>query len=155
MSKGQSFEEYLEKNPGIPLIPKENVDKIKIKLGKSHRKESDWDVIKNILMTHDLITASPLKRTRRVSDIQGVLYEEGVLIAFTNMNDCNKYLKSLYEDNRELGSVFNIKSLPFNELISIAEENRKNIFIDIQLEKNCMFMMYHYDKKYIEAVRLG
>lgn len=155
MTMGQSFEDFLEKNPGIQLIPKEDVDKIKIKLGKSHRKESDWDVIKKILMNHDLITASPQKRTRRVRDIQGVLYEEGVLVAFTNLDDCNKHLKSLYEDNRRLGSVFNVKSLPFEELINIAEENKKNIFIDIQLEKNCMFMMYHYDKKYIEAVRLG
>ena len=38
MSIEDSFQKLLEENPGIALIPKEDVSKIKIKMGKSHRK---------------------------------------------------------------------------------------------------------------------
>ena len=46
MSK--DFEEYIADKTRLNLASKEEVSLIKIKLGKSHRKESDWEVIKGI-----------------------------------------------------------------------------------------------------------
>ena len=73
MTMEESFQKLLEENPGIALIPKEDVSKIKIKMGKSHRKESDWDVIKEILYNHDLITAAPQNTTHYVNGVSGVM----------------------------------------------------------------------------------
>ena len=55
------------------LISKEDVALIKIKLGKSHRKESDWVVIKDILSSHNVIVAEPVKPDRRVSVKEHIL----------------------------------------------------------------------------------
>ena len=152
MSMKESFQKLLEENPRIALIPQEDVNKIKIKLGKSHRKESDWAVIKDILYRHDLITAAPQNSTRYVKDISGVLCEEGVLIAFTNFDDCEKHLKGLYEQNSRIGSMFQITSMALADVIEIADRNRADLFIDIQDEPNTMFMAYLHKTKEIKAM---
>lgn len=45
-----SNEEYVADRPELNLISKEEVSLLKIKLGKSHRKESDWEVVKEIFI---------------------------------------------------------------------------------------------------------
>ena len=47
MSK--AFDEYISDKPEINIISKEDLSLLKIKLGKSHRKESDWAAIKDML----------------------------------------------------------------------------------------------------------
>lgn len=155
MTMQESFQKLLEDNPGIPIISKEDISKIKIKLGKSHRKESDWDVIKEILYNHDLITATPEHKTAYVDDKSGVLCEEGVLIAFTNFDDCERYLKDLYKRDRSVGTMFHITSVPFPDIIEIADENKKDLFIDVQNEPNIMFMAYLNETREIKAMMLS
>ena len=151
----ESFQKLLEENPGIALIPKEDVSKIKIKMGKSHRKESDWDVIKEILYNHDLITAAPQNTTHYVNGVSGVLCEEGVLIAFTNFDDCERHLKELYKRDNRIGSMFHITSVAFPDIIEIADKNKKDLFIDIQDKANTMFMAYLYETREIKAMMLS
>ena len=154
MSMQESFSKYLTDHPGIQLIPKEDVAKIKIKLGKSHRKESDWQEIKNILCSYDLITATPLNSTDSVRDVSDVLFEDNKLIAFTNFDDCEKHLRRLYEVDKRIGEVFKIRSLAFADLIEIAESQGVNIFIDVQDEKECMCIVYIQENRQIIAARL-
>lgn len=59
MSK--AFDEYISDKPEINIISKEELSILKIKLGKSHRKESDWSAIKDILISHDVMTVNILK----------------------------------------------------------------------------------------------
>ena len=155
MTMEESFQKLLDENPGIALIPKEDVGKIKIKMGKSHRKESDWTVIKDILYSHDLITAAPQNATRYVDDVSGVLHEEGVLIAFTNFDDCERHLKDLYKRDNRIGSMFHITSVAFPDIIEIADTNKKDLFIDIQDEPNTMFMAYLHQTREIKAMMLS
>ena len=59
----QEFETFIAHNvEEHNLISKEDLDRIKIKLGKSHRKESDWAVIKDILSSHNVIVVEPAKQ---------------------------------------------------------------------------------------------
>ena len=51
MSK--EFDEYIADKPEAKLATKEEISLLKIKLGKSHRKESDWEVIKDIFYKRD------------------------------------------------------------------------------------------------------
>lgn len=155
MSMEESFQKLLKENPGVALIPKEDVSKIKIKMGKSHRKESDWTVIKDILYSHDLITAAPQNSTRYVKSISGVLCEEGVLIAFTNFDDCERHLKGLYERDSRIGSMFHITSMAFADVIDIADKNDMDMFIDIQDEPNTKFMAYLHQTREIKAMMLS
>ena len=155
MTMEESFRKYMEENPGIALISKEDVDKIKIKMGKSRRKESDWMVIKEILYHHDLITAAPQNNTGLVSDTSGVLCEEGVLIAFTNFDDCERHLKRLYKRDTRIGSMFQITSLSLEDIIMVADAEKKDLYIDIQDKPNTMFMAYLHETREIKALMLG
>lgn len=155
MSMEESFQKYLDENPSIQLIPKGEVSTIKIKLGKSHRKEADWIVIKDILYTHDLITAAPQNATSFVGDIEGVLCEEDVLIAFTNFDDCECHLKDMYKRDSWIGSQFRIKSFAFTDILELADRKRMDLFIDVQDETGKMFMAYSHETKEIRAMMLS
>lgn len=78
------------------LIPIKDVDLIKIKLGKSHRKESDWEIIKDILSSHNVIVAEPEEKDSRVKIVEHIICEEDrYLFVFTNFKDCGEYIKGL------------------------------------------------------------
>ena len=65
----KEFDEYIADKPELNLASKEEIALLKIKLGKSHRKESDWDVIKEIFWKRNMLTFTPTKRVRGVTSI--------------------------------------------------------------------------------------
>ena len=75
------------------MIPKDKVSLINIKLGKSHRKESDWTVIKDILSAHNLIVCEPGVPDRHLKVVEHILVEDRILVAFTNLEDCEEHIK--------------------------------------------------------------
>ena len=91
----KKFEEYDTDKPEWNLVSKEELSLLKMKLGKSHRKESDWEVIKEILSRRNVLTFIPPKRAKGLTTIEKVLCENGNLIVFTNMDDCTRYVEVL------------------------------------------------------------
>ena len=67
------------------LIPIKDVDLIKIKLGKSHRKESDWEIIKDILSSHNVIVAEPEEKDSRVKIVEHIICEEDRYLFFSRI----------------------------------------------------------------------
>ena len=70
------------------LIPSEKLSLLKIKVGKNHRKESDWDVIKDILSSYRIITIEPATKVIGFRVIEHVLCRGNTLFVFTNVEDC-------------------------------------------------------------------
>lgn len=68
------------------LISAQNLSTIKIKLGKSRRKESDWQIIKDILRMHDVVVMEPRKKDRRLQVKDHILVENGALVVFTSID---------------------------------------------------------------------
>lgn len=137
------------------LISKEEVALIKIKLGKSHRKESDWVVIKDILSSHNVIVAEPVKPDRRVPVKKHILCEDGVLIVFTNVEDCNEHIRHLNRQDGVPDRLFQLGSMPFEEAVVIAEEYGMDLYIDLQEKANTMCMCYVAGEEKIKAVMIA
>ena len=152
MSK--SFDEYIADKPELNIISKEESALLKIKLGKSHRKESDWTIIKNILTSHDVITVNIGNQTNGIKSVHGVLCEENKLIVFTNMDDCKKHLRYLHSISL-IDRYVNIESLPFESVIDISDQTDMPILIDVANEKNRRLIIYYPHLKKLEAAILA
>ena len=152
----KEFEKFIVHNAEEHnLISKEDVAMIKIKLGKSHRKESDWAVIKDILSSHNVIVAEPVKPDRRVPVKEHILCEDGALIVFTNIEDCNEHIIHLNRKNGVPGRIFQLGSMPFEEAVDIAEEYGMNLYIDLQAKANTKCMCYVAGEEKIKAVMVA
>ena len=137
------------------LIPEQDVALIKIKLGKSHRKESDWTVIKDILSAHNVIVAEPDKPDRRLRVKEHILCEDNALIVFTNIHDCSEHIISLNRRHGTPDRLFKLGSMPFDEAVDISEEYGMELYIDLQAKTNTMCMCYVPGESKIKAVMMA
>ena len=108
----KEFDKYIADKPGLNLISKEEVALLKIKLGKSHRKESDWDVIKEIFWKRNVLTFTPTKRVRGVTNIEKILCEDDYLVVFSNIDDCTRHIREL-QHRGILDRYVQIGTIPF------------------------------------------
>ncbi len=136
------------------LIPLQDVATIKIKLGKSHRKESDWTVIKEILSSHCVITMQPFRPDRRLSVKDHILCENDYPMVFTNIEDCQRYIRDLNLFHGTPGRGFMIGSIPFEEAVDISEKNQMELYIDRQMNPNEKCMAYVPGDGVIKAVMI-
>ena len=151
-----SFNIFIAKNAEEHnLIPEQDVALIKIKLGKSHRKESDWAVIKNILSAHNVIVAEPAKPDRRLRVKEHILCEDNALIVFTNIRDCNEHIINLNRRHGTPDRLFRLGSMPFDEAVDISEEYGMDLYIDLQAKRNTMCMCYVAGESKIKAVMMA
>ena len=150
MSK--EFDAYIADQPELNLISKDDVNLIKIKTGKSHQKESDLDIIKKILMVHDVITADPVSGTGIVDSLENILLEDGALHVFTNMDDCEQHIRDLQKRYGDIGRYFQISSLAFEDVIQIADENEMDVMIDRQDKADSRCLAYVCSEKQIKVV---
>ena len=153
MSK--EFDTYIADDPEFNLIPKDKVSLIKIKLGKSHRKESDWTVIKDILSVHSLIVCEPKAPDRHLKAVEHILVEAGKLVAFTNLEDCMEHINKLNRRDGKLGRLFQIGAMPFEQAVTISDAYGMDLYIDLQEKINTMCMAYIHGEGKINAVMVS
>lgn len=153
MSK--EFDTYIADNPEFDLIPKDKVSLIKIKLGKSHRKESDWTVIKDILSAHNLIVCEPKVPDRHLKAIEHILVENGNLVAFTNLEDCEEHIQNLNQRDRKPGRLFQLGVMPFDQAVAVSDACGMDLYIDLQAKVNTMCMVYIHGEGKIKAVMMA
>lgn len=147
----KEFEKYVADKPEWNLISKEEVSLLKMKLGKSHRKESDWEVIKEILGRRNVLTFIPPKRAKGITTIEKVLCENGNLIVFTNMDDCTRHIHVLQFEGKFRGYI-EIGYIPFEDVMVIADQHGMNVLIDVNDEVNCKCLMYESGEHRLKAV---
>lgn len=149
------FNEYVEQNPELNLIPKEQVAQIKVLLMKEHRTEDDWIIIKDILQSHAVIVTEPVKPDRRIKVRDHILCDEGNLIVFTNGDDCQRFTREFILKKLPASTIFQMGSMPFTMAVDLSEKHRMDLLIDPVHEPGDRFMMYMHGKAQIKAVMLG
>ncbi|MDE6219147.1 MAG: hypothetical protein K2G51_01710 [Lachnospiraceae bacterium] len=147
----KKVEKYDVAKPEWNLISKEEVSLLKMKLGKSHRKESDWEVIKEILGRRSVLTFILPKRVKGLTTIEKVLCEDGNLIVFTNIDDCTRHIQVLQFKGKFWGYV-EIGYIPFENVLDIAGQHGMNVLIDVNDEVNCKCLMYESEEQRLKAV---
>lgn len=128
-----------------PLSPAE-IKSIKSILRQPRRLPKDWDCIKSLLGSRSLFTVHPADEAlfRRFT-IDGVLYDQDVLLAFTDPEDCEEYGRR-YAAVR-IGREFTIVTVPYEEIIRIAEQYEKDVYIDLRKEFEERFLVYDGKRK--------
>lgn len=152
MSK--EFDEFIADKPEVNIASKEEVSLIKIKLGKSHRKESDWEVIKDIFQRRDFITFIPNRKMMGIKKIENLPCEYGYLIVFSNIDDCTRYIQ---------GKQYGMASPRYVQIISIssmdvweiAERNGRDVLIDVNRDISSKCIMYTHGEGRLKAVVLA
>lgn len=149
----KEFDEYIADKPELNLVSQEEVALLKIKLGKSHRKESDWDVIKETFWKRNVLTFTPTKRARKVTNIEKILCEDGFLVVFSNIDDCTRHIREM-QRRGILERYVQIGTIPFLDVLEIADRHNKDVLIDVDEERNSKCFMYAHKSKELKAVIL-
>lgn len=152
MSK--EFDEFIADRPDMNIASKEEVSLIKIKLGKSHRKESDWEVIKDIFQRRDFITFIPTKKMKGIKTVENLPCEFGYLIVFSNIDDCTRYIrKRQYGKGKQWDvQLIGISSM---DVWEIAGQYGMDVLIDVNEEINSKCFMYTHEEGRLKAVILA
>lgn len=153
MSK--EFDEYIADKPEAKLATKEEISLLKIKLGKSHRKESDWEVIKDIFQKRNFITYNSTKKINGIKLIENVVpSENGYLIVFTNIDDCIKHIHERLRWEALQGDV-QISVLSSRDVWEIANKHGMDILIDYNGRGDSRCILYSHEEEMLKAVLFG
>ena len=147
----KEFDKYVADKPELNLFSKEEVSLLKTKLGKSHRKESDWEVIKEILRRRNVLTFIPPKRTKGLTTVEKILCESGYLIVFTNMDDCSRYIQ-IQQFERKLRGYIEFGYISFEDVVDVADRYGMDVLIDVTAEINTKCLMYEPGEQRLKAV---
>ncbi len=147
----KEFEKFIADKPELNIATKEEVSLLKIKLGKSHRKESDWEVIKDIFQKRDLITFIPSKKMKGFKIVEELPCEWGYLIAFSNIDDCTQYIDEK-QYRLKSQSYVQIISVPFMDICEIADRNDVDVLIDVNGGINSRCFIYAHREERLKAV---
>ena len=147
-------EKIAEKNEEYGAISLQDLDLIRIKLGKNHRKESDWVIIKDILSRHCLFVAEPMNPEPHYPVIEHILSDGRLLYAFTNEEDCKSFITYLNLKDRDFGRAFQIGTISFDEAVDISNRSNLELYIDYSSVSNRKFISYVPDKKLLKAVMI-
>ena len=147
----KEFEKFIADKPELNIATKEEVSLIKIKLGKSHRKESDWEAIMDIFYKRNLITFIPSKKMKGIKLVEELPCESGYLIAFSNIDDCTQYIdEKRYRLKSQ--SYVQIISVPFMDICEIADRNDVDVLIDVNGGINSRCFIYAHREERLKAV---
>ena len=141
-----------KKSMDANLISDKDLSIIKIKLGKSKRNEKDWSVIKEMLLTHDLIVPESFDENEVIGNVGGAMRIDQMLIAFTNPDDCSRQMKAFSED-LEMTLRWQMKFMPFTDLGNIADDAGLILCIDMITDGRNRFITYSNGR--VEASLVG
>lgn len=147
----KEFEKFIADKPELNIATKEEVSLIKIKLGKSHRKESDWEAIMDIFYKRNLITFIPSKKMKGIKLVEELPCEWGYLIAFSNIDDCTQYIDEK-QYRLKSQSYVQIISVPFMDICEIADRNDVDVLIDVNGGINSRCFIYAHREERLKAV---
>lgn len=128
------------------LLSDEEVSILKIKTGKNHRTEKDWNVIKDLLSEKSVITMNSMnKKLFRKTSIENIFTNQGFLLVFSNIDDCINYVKWFNQQIMRDGS-FEIGTIPLKDVLEISDRECIPVAIDINPVTQGHFIYYQKGK---------
>lgn len=123
------------------ILSESEIMSIKTRMRKNKLSESDWSYIKDLLHDKHIFTVRPMDASLlpRFS-IEGVLHDQDVLMAFTNLNECEEYARR-YAAVR-IGRQYTFDTIPYESVIRIADAHEKDAYIDVRYGHEERFLVY-------------
>ncbi len=104
---------------------------MKAKLALDHRTEDDWIVVKDLLREHDVVVMEPMEKNAKYKTYDHILYDQGGLLAFTSISECQRYINQLSAVNGRM--MFTVGAMPFLDATRISDRRRKDLYIDYKI----------------------
>ena len=136
------------------LLSQKEMNQIRIKLGKKHIKDSDWTYIREILSAHNVIVLEPVVPDAKLFVREHVLYDNGIMVAFTNIEDCRGYVNTINKRDSAPNRLFQLGTMPFDAVIGIARKYDADLYIDLQIKENAKFMVYYQQEDRMDTISI-
>ena len=151
----EMFEHFTEENAeAYNLLSQKDINQIRIKLGKKHIKESDWVYIREILSAHNVIVLEPVVPDAKLIVKEHVLYDNGIMVAFTNIENCREYVNTVNRRDAAPNRLFQLGIMPFEAVTEIAGKYDTDLYIDLQIRENAAFMVYYQREDRMDIVTI-
>ena len=85
--------------------------------------------------------------------MEKILCEYGFLVVFSNIDDCTRHIREM-QHRGILERYVQIGTIPFVDVLEIADQSNKDVLIDVNMERNSKCFMYAYKGKELKAVTL-
>lgn len=149
------FEHFTGENAeAYNLLSQKDINQIRIKLGKKHMKESDWKYIREILSDHNVIVLEPVVPDAKLMVKEHVLYDNGLMVAFTNIENCREYVNSINRRDAAPNRLFQLGAMPFPVVTEIAGRYDTDLYIDLEIKENAVFMVYYQQEDRMDTVTI-
>ena len=151
----EMFEHFTDENSKeYNLLSQKDINQIRVKLGKKHIKESDWTFIREILSIHNMIVLEPVVFDAKLSVKEHVLYDNGIMVAFTNIENCREYVNLINRRDATPNRLFQLGIMPFNIVTEIARKYGTDLYIDLQIKENAVFLVYYQQEDRIDIMEI-
>ncbi len=151
----EMFEHFTGENAEVyNLLSQKDINQIRIKLGKKHIKESDWMFIRNILAAHNVIVLEPVVPDAKLSVKEHVLFDNGIMVAFTNIDNCREYVNTINRRDVAQNRIFQLGTMPFDAVTEISRKYGTDLYIDLQIKENAVFMVYYQREDRMDIVTI-
>ena len=118
----------------IPLS-RDEIQKLRIKIGKNHRNAKDWQQIKDILSERVVYTAVPTDpEMKREYSLHGVILDGDAMLVFSTMETCTDYLEKF--GVARFGFKLSIGTIPYLTAEQIASDYGKRLYLDYNAPEN-------------------
>ena len=151
----EMFEHFTGENAEVyNLLSQKDINQIRIKLGKKHIKESDWTYIREILSAHNVIVLEPVVPDAKLSVKEHVLFDNGIMVAFTNIDNCREYVNTINRRDGAQNRIFQLGTMPFESVTDISKKYGTDLYIDLQIKENAVFMVYHQREDRMDIIKI-
>lgn len=128
-AKSEEFFRQALNAPDVHVLSERDLFVLDKMLKQPHRSDKDWDTIKDILLDADLFTIEPPRlNSKEARAVEGVLYEDGALMAFTSLQKCQAYIRKLSGERGTERYYINVISC--DTLFEIAGRKKAQLVID-------------------------
>lgn len=151
----EMFEHFTGENAEkYNLLSQKDINQIRIKLGKKHIKESDWDFIREILYSHNVIVLEPVVPDAKLFVKEHLLYDNGLMVAFTNIDNCREYVDTINRRDAAQNRLFQLGTMPFGKAAEISRKYGADLYIDMQIKENAVFIVYYQQEDRFDTITI-
>ncbi len=151
----EMFEHFTGENAKVyNLLSQKEINQIRIKLGKKHIKDSDWAFIREILFSHNVIVLEPVVPDAKLFVKEHVLYDNGLMVAFTNIEDCREYVNTINRRDAARNRLFQLGTMPLEKAAEISRKYGADLYIDMQIKENAVFIVYYQQEDRLDTITI-
>ena len=83
-----------------------------------------------------------------------VLYDNGLMVAFTNIEDCREYVNTINRRDAARNRLFQLGTMPLEKAAEISRKYGADLYIDMQIKENAVFIVYYQQEDRLDTITI-